>query len=164
MNEIFKDIPGYEGRYQVSNLGNVKSFNNRKEKILKQTILKNGYLYCGLSNKKSKTFLVHQLVAMAFLDFIPNGFNLVINHINFIKTDNRLENIEIVTQRENTNKKHLKSSSKYVGVGWAKNNKKWKAYILFKGKYKHIGYFTDELKASEAYQNALKLIKNNAIK
>ena len=60
---------------------------------------------------------------------------LVVNHINNNKLDNRLENIEIVTSRENSNLKHIKSSSKYVGVSWCKKrNGKWHSSITFKKK------------------------------
>jgi hypothetical protein len=169
MEEIWKDIPSYEGYYQVSNLGNLKSLarvvdgpkglKKLSERILKQRLGKTGYLYCDLNkNGKSKTVKPHQLVVICFLNHTPNGYHLVVNHINFIKTDNRLENLEIVTTRENTNKKHIISSSKYIGVCWCKHNKKWLSQIHINGKRKFIGYFKCELQASEAYQNELKKI------
>jgi hypothetical protein len=69
-----------------------------------------------------------------------------------------LDNLEIVTARENSNKKHLKSSSKYIGVCFEKESKKWVASISLKGKQKKLGRFDCEIKASEAYQNALKTL------
>ena len=109
MQETWKDIVGYEGLYQVSNLGNVKSldrigFNNRK---LKSTTLrgcrdKDGYyrvnLY-GLDHKK-KYKPIHRLVYEAFNGVIPE--DLVVNHKDEIKTNNRLTNLEIITPRENS--------------------------------------------------------------
>ena len=169
--EIWKDVKGYKGLYQASDLGNIKSLsryvNHRcgkkiiKERILKPIVNHYGYLFVNLFKKGiKKTITVHQLVAIAFLNHTPNGHKLVCNHINFNKQDNRVENLEIVTNRENTNKKHLKSTSKYTGVSWDKPLKKWAAYIHINIKKVHLGYYTNEYDAHLAYQNAL-LIKNN---
>lgn len=165
--EIWKDVSGYEGIYQVSDLGNVKSLeryvNSKcgsirivRERILKPGVDSRGYLNVVLSkNGKAKTRTVHQLECESFKGFKQNGFVMVINHKNFIRTDNRLKNLEIVTMRENTNQKHLKSSSKYTGVSWHKRAKKWTSQIWNNDKLKHLGYFTDEHEASLAYQKAL---------
>jgi len=162
--EIWKDIAGYEGRYQISSLGQIKILNFRrtgKEKIMKGFIYKDGYKGVSLSiGTTKKTFRVHQLVAMAFLNHTPCGFKLVVNHINFIRTDNRVENLEIIKPRENTNKKHIKSSSEYVGVSWHKIINKWVANIFINGKNKHLGCFKTEIEASDYYQKSLKYYMN----
>lgn len=156
--EIWKNIIGYEN-YQVSNFGNVKSLKWNKEKFLKFSIDAYGYFIVGLSDKgKDKTRTVHQLVAEAFLRHSPCGYRLIINHIDFNRQNNRVENLEIVTARENCNKKHIKSSSIYTGVSWHKNRNKWIASILINKKSKHLGYFINEYDAHLAYENELKLI------
>ena len=108
--EIWKDIQGYEGLYQVSNLGRVKSLGRfvdklkchywQEEKILKLHKKHNGYLgVILLKDRKFKNFKVHRLVALAF---IPNPENKPqIDHINAIKTDNTVNNLRWVTAKEN---------------------------------------------------------------
>ena len=153
--EIWKTIEKYPD-YQISNLGNVKSLKFGKEKILKQWIDDLGYCRVDLIKNEK----VHQLVAIAFLNHNPCKYKLVINHKNFNRQDNRVENLEIVTQRENANRAHIKSSSKYVGVSWYKyGNKNWRARIVINGKQKNIGYYKTEIEASNAYQNALLAIR-----
>ena len=107
--EEWRDITGYEGSYQISNLGQVKSLNRTdttgrsvKEKILKGTLNKDGYLCVDFKKDgKRKSFRVHRLVAEAF---IPNFENKpCVDHINTIRDDNRVENLRWVTHKENVN-------------------------------------------------------------
>ena len=152
MIEIYKDIIGYEGLYKVSNLGNVKNIKDKQMKLS----LYYGYLKVNLTTDRiSKTRLVHQLVAESFLNHKRCGFKLVINHIDFNKSNNNTNNLEIITARENCNKKHLKSSSIYTGVSWNKRASKWQSYIMINGKQKHLGLFSDELEASNQYKKEL---------
>ena len=160
--ETWKDIPNYEGKYMVSSIGNVKSLNfknTKKEKILKATIAKCGYYYTtlckdGVRKKKYN----HQLVAMAFLNHKPNRFEKVVNHKNFNKLDNRVENLEIVSHRENCNQKHIKSSSSCTGVSFNNTEKCFFSYIRIKSNLIRLGRYKSEKQASEMYELAVKLV------
>ena len=161
MIEEWKDIIDYEGLYQISNLGNVKSIRFDKEKLLLPQINSKGYYFVVLCDKaKRKQIQIHQLVAMVFLNHTPCKMELVINHINFNKKDNTILNLEIVTNRENSNRKHLKSTSKYTGVSFEKDRKKWIAQIKINGKRVLLGRFLNEIDASNAYQSKLKEVIN----
>jgi hypothetical protein len=153
--EIWKEVKGYDG-YLISNLGNVKSFRRNREKLLNPSIDGSGYLTVSLyDNKIKRTKKIHQLVAIAFLNHNNCGYKLVVNHINFNKLDNNVSNLEVVTARVNCNRKHLKSSSKYTGVGWHKQHLKWHSQIVIDKKKVHLGYFANEIDASNAYQEKL---------
>lgn len=106
--EIWKDIPEYEGLYQASNMGRIKSLeridalgHRLKEKILKPQINRRYYKVCLCKQSIKKTYRVHRLVWEAFNGQIPEG--LQVNHINEIKTDNRLSNLNLMTCKENNN-------------------------------------------------------------
>jgi hypothetical protein len=172
MQEIFKDIPDYEGLYQVSNLGNVKSLSRHylkkgkypsisKEKILKYNIMSSGYYSLSLYKEgKGKSIKIHQLVAMAFLNHKPNGYKIVVDHINNNKLDNRLENLQIISNRENASKNTKKKSSIYTGVFFRQPQKKFTALIRINNKLINLGSYSNELEAHETYQNALKMYNN----
>ena len=164
-NEIWKDVPNYEGKYQVSNLGNVKSlsrkqYNSRgffisKERILKLNKDKDGYNYVNICcNSKATKCKIHQLVAIAFLNHKPCGLSVIVDHINNIKTDNRVENLQLIGQRQNASKDRKNKTSKYTGVCWYGITNKWLVTIYKNGKSKHLGYFTNEEDANQSYIKA----------
>ena len=169
--EIWKDVVGYEGLYEVSSYGRIKSLkrlinNGKKEYFKAEIIMKqnkdvNGYFYLNLYlNGKSNKYRVHQLVAMAFLNNRPDGTNkVVVDHINNIKTDNILENLQLITHRENVSKDQKNKSSKYTGVRFVKNRGNWRASITINKKQIELGSFKTELQAHKAYQNKLKTLK-----
>jgi len=146
--EVWKDLPGYEGHYRVSNLGNVK--------ILKRNIISKSKTKISLHlNLKYKNFKISQLIAMAFLNHTPCGHILVVDHIDNDNTNNNLYNIQVISHRKNLSK-DKKGKSKYTGV--SSNYKKWRTQICINGKNKHIGTYKTETEASQAYQNELKKI------
>lgn len=170
MREVWKDIKGYEGCYQVSNLGRVKNlrrpvwngsnFHTIKERFLKFGSCTGGYntvKLCVYGTKKDCT--VHTLVAIAFLNHIPCGYNIVVDHINNLPTDNRLSNLQLITQRENASKDRKGGSSKYVGVYWDRHSFNWKCKIQVNKKIEYLGIFKSELLAHKAYQKRLNEIK-----
>lgn len=157
--EIWKDILGFEGLYQISNFGNVKSLNYRRtglSKILSPGISNHKYFIVVLcKNKIKKTKMIHQLVSIHFLEHKPCGYKLVINHKDFNRQNNHVDNLEITTVRNNTDKKHLKSTSNFTGVIFNRFTKKWNSSIIINGKKKYLGTFNNEKEASEYYEKAL---------
>lgn len=109
--EIWKDVVGFEGYYQVSNTGHIKSLDRkncrnktnstiRKGRILKPALNKKGYLTVVLTvNAVNHTKILHRLIAAAFIEN-PDG-KATVNHKNGIKTDNNIDNLEWATNREN---------------------------------------------------------------
>jgi hypothetical protein len=172
MIEIWKEIPDYEGLYQVSNLGQIKSLGritkgrNNSERIIKSKILKlftskQGYLSVNLySYGSTQNKNVHQLVAIAFLNHTPNGVNRVVDHINDDPLDNRVENLQIVSQRFNCRKTQGNYTSKYKGVYWNKKAKKWRGSIMIDKMQTHLGFFKNEYDAHLAYEKALQELVN----
>ena len=151
--ENWKDIKGYEGSYQVSDLGRVKSL--RYGNILNPYTGSHGYKVVNLSeNKKRTAIMVHILVAESFLNHSSNR-EYVVDHINNIKTDNNLSNLQIISHRENCSKDKKGYLSKYVGVGYNKINNKWVSMISIDSKSTFLGSFDSELRASIAYNFAL---------
>lgn len=102
MEEIWKPVLEYISLYEVSNLGRVRSLKFGKVVILKPFKTKKGYLcVCLCKNGNVKWFRVHRLVWEAFNGAIPEGMH--VNHINEDKTDNRLENLNLMTPKDNIN-------------------------------------------------------------
>lgn len=174
MKEIWKDVEEYKGMYQVSNLGNVKSLsreinriNSRpyviKDKILSPCVNSKGYLVVSFCRKGSCiSFSIHQLVAMCFLNHKPCGYKMIVDHINENPLNNRVDNLQLITQRENISKssRTKKRYSKYTGVYNNANGIGYKSSICVKGKHIHLGVFNNEVEASMYYENAVLSLKN----
>ena len=147
MKEIWKDIYGYENKYQISNKGNVKSLclyvktvKVNREKLLKFFLDIRGYQIVTLSkNSKLKHFRIHKLVAEAFINNINN--KPYINHKDGIKTNNRIGNLEWVTQSENEKHAFRIGLKNHKGEKHPSNKLTWKDVDLirsFKGKMTQI--------------------------
>jgi hypothetical protein len=144
--EIWKDIHGYEGLYQVSNLGNVKS----KRKVLK--CVNDVYLCVSLhKDKRQKKHNIHTLVFSAFNNYIPSRKS-VIDHINSNKHDNRLENLQLISQRMNATKDR-KSNTGLTGVYEFRG--RFNSSIRINGIKKHLGVYDTKEKAYQAYKKEL---------
>jgi hypothetical protein len=116
--EIWKDIEGFVGYYKISNFGNVKSvkriinYSNNKSRAYNSVIIKShicgrGYNVIRLTKDKlKKTFYIHQLVAMAFLNHKPNGNTIVVDHIDNNKNNNDLLNLRLLSNMENIMRYH----------------------------------------------------------
>jgi hypothetical protein len=160
--EEFRDIPNYEGFYQVSNWGRVKSLartslrgHQLKEKILSKATGANGYHVVSLHKKnKQKTAYIHKLVSISFLNHLPSNYEIVIDHIDNNPLNNNLINLQLTTCRHNVSKDLKRQSSKYIGVRWSEDNR-WVSSIYIINKKIHLGCFKNELEASNMYQKAL---------
>ena len=164
LEEIWKDIPDYEGYYQASNLGNIKGLDriiiNKlgrqktiKGKVIKPVVGKDGYLKLnlGIGGKKA-TFRVHRLVMMAF----HGKSDLVVDHINNVITDNRLLNLRYCTVRQNVSfeSPNKNKTSKYTGVHKLRGGF-WGGTIHINKVSYHLGSSEYEEDISRLYDKAL---------
>ena len=160
MEEIFKDIPGYKGLYQISNLGRVKSLKRKgrlKDIIIRNSLNTKGYPQVGISkNCRAKNFTVHKLMAITFLNHEYVNRTIVVDHINGIRTDNRLENLQIISQRDNVLKGRL--CTNYSGIKQVGKKEKYKLTISYKNKGHYIGVFDDRDFALKIKNSILRLI------
>jgi len=160
--EVWKDIPEYEGLYQVSNLGNIRSLNYKRTggvKNLSPGVNSSGRFNVILYKQGNvKNYNVYVLVAIAFLNHKSSGLKIVVDHIDNNRLNDKLYNLQLITQRQNVSKDR-KGTSNYTGVCIHKGTNKWQSTITVNGKQKHLGYFTDEKEASRVYQNELNKIE-----
>tara|TARA_R110000868_G_scaffold175781_2_gene412998 strand:- start:2449 stop:3147 length:699 start_codon:yes stop_codon:yes gene_type:complete len=162
-NEVWRDVVGYEGSYEVSSFGRVKTVKraviksngkpyNISEKL--KTGINPNKVYCVVAltlSGKSKCRYVHQLVVESFLGLFSDGNKIVIDHYDNNGHNNQLDNLQVVPQRWNARKDYKGNSSNYLGVSWGNKSKKWEAHIKIDGEYLRIGRFDTEKEARENY-------------
>ena len=178
MKEIFRDVKDYEGLYEVSNLGNVKSLSRFrkgkngstvtvKEKILKQSFDGAGYLavvLCENGNRANKR--VHKLVAVAFLNHAKTDYEIVVDHVDNDKLNNNLNNLQLISVRENSSKDRRRKYSKFIGISYNKSLDSWKGEIQVKGNRRFTKTVKSEEEAYKLYKvmlNELNLVNYNEI-
>lgn len=161
-NEKWVEIPNYEGIYEVSNYGRIRSLDreidNRKyySRMLKSSNCK-GYRRITLSKNGIYTkFLVHQLVMIGFKNHTPNRNEIQVDHINRNKIDNRLENLRLVNNRENCSNKD--NNNTYIGTCYDKARKyrNWQSSIMIDNGPVFLGNYETQEEAGYMYIIALK--------
>jgi len=169
MKECWKEIPGYEGFYEVSTSGKIRSLDREvlhgrwgphSRRHVGRTLalkkLPSGYRQVALSKEGKISYRnVHRLVAATFLGPSP----LQVDHIDEDKANNNLSNLQYLTPRANSQKavrNRKNRASKFLGVGYRKGAKSpWRAWIVLNSIRHELGMFASELEAAIAYKLAL---------
>ena len=149
---VWKDVVGFEGLYEVSDQGSVKSLKHGRETILSNSVNSQGYYQVSLYKGFGSSHKVHKLVQEAF--GLPVG---CVAHIDGDRLNNAPSNIKIITQRQVTQQGRQKGQ--LLGTSFAKRRSHlktpWASRISIKGVAKHLGYFATELKAHKVYMKAV---------
>ena len=150
-----KQVPGHP-LYEVSDNGMV--FSNRSGTRLQMKGVKsvNGYQNFTIDKR---TYGVHQLVAMAFLNHVPCGLKIVVDHIDENKQNNHVSNLRLFSNRTNVHNKRTNRSSMFKGVYFHFYNSKYVAQICLNGKSKYLGAFECHIKAHLEYLKAYKIVE-----
>tara|TARA_R110000772_G_scaffold180536_1_gene291822 strand:+ start:800 stop:1294 length:495 start_codon:yes stop_codon:yes gene_type:complete len=161
--ETFKDIPTWEGIYQVSDIGNVKSLPRRYspgENILRPTVSRDGYLkVCLKANERKESFEVNRLMALAFISDSYTERDLVCDHIDRDRKNNKLSNLRLVSHRKNST--NTVRANRLTGA--YRQGNKWQASIGTMNKSKYIGLYATEMEAHQAYLKALELLEREEL-
>lgn len=172
MNEIWKDVVGYEGIYQVSTLGRIKakerivnakgnSIRKIREAIIQPEINFNGYLTVRLVNNGARMrHRIHLLVWDAFGNAERNRKNIVVDHIDNNKVNCRFDNLQLLTARENLIK-GKKKPGRLTGAYF--NGHTWFSQIIINGIRKYLGSFNNEIEAHKAYMTEKNLITSKLL-
>lgn len=173
MNNCWLPIKGYEGLYEINTDGIVRSLieivhlpnGGRRVNATEflQPAERGGYLHVNLyNNGERKTHRIHHLVWDTFGTKNRNGRKLVIDHIDNNKSNNSIENLQLLTAYQNIKKHHLTTTkrSKFVGVTYHDCTNKWVARTTLDGVRKYLGLFDSEIQAFKAIINARKIVES----
>lgn len=171
MIEIWKDIPNYEGRYQISNYGRV--YSHFHDRILTPKTCGRGYQGITLSHKgKKQRFYIHRLVAACFLSK-PQNKECEVNHIDFNKQNNCVSNLEWTTREQNFEHAYRNGKLDFRRVrrrdnktgtpGVGKHTGGYQVYISYNGRRTYVGWFKDLKTAVDARNRAERGLLTNEV-
>ena len=151
---MIKNILGTDFKYEDDKMYRLNKYTNKWNCCNDLKGNKKGYIRIKINNK---LYLLHRIIYKYFneeWDITDSSSNNQIDHIDINPINNRIENLRRVNQSQNNRNKNKKKncSSQYRGVSWYKPSNKWLAHINIAGKLKHLGYFTNEEEAREAYK------------
>lgn len=170
--EMWEPIIGYEGLYEISDLGRVKALKRdivrkdgqilpKSELILKPKLQSSGYPMVGIwRESRLKNAIIHLFVWDHFGSGERNKRTIQVDHVNHDKSLCWIKNLQLLTARENTIKQYSTKKTKRNFTGVTRDerpsvkNPRWIASISINGKEKCLGYYKNELEASQAYQQA----------
>lgn len=164
IKEVFKPVFGYEGVYEFSNFGNLRSKSatrGNRWKLKKETVFPSGYQgFCLSYENRREMKYTHQLFWEYEYDMpIPAGH--CIDHISGDRSNNDISNLRLTTHGGNmrgARKKSEGTSSKYRGVSWQSGSQRWRAMIGYKGKYYYAGLHKSEEAAARAWNKRAKAL------
>ena len=155
-----KPIKGYEGLYSIDESGNV--FSHVRNIFLRPALNRNNnrgmLFFCLIKEGQRNIKYIHKLVAENYLNHVPCGYDLVVDHIDNNKLNNHVSNLQLISNRLNLSKDKKNKTSKYTGVSWNKQKSKWISQLNIGMKKIYLGQFNCELAAAFAYNSKLKTI------
>lgn len=155
-----RNIKGFDGLYSIDEDGKV--YSHISNKYLKPSLNRNnsrGMLFVVLvKNKQKYVKYIHKLVAENYLEHVPCGYEVVVDHIDNNKLNNNVNNLQLISNRLNLSKDKKNKTSKYTGVSWNTQKSKWVSQFNIGFKKIYLGQFKCELAAAYAYNSKLKTI------